>query len=201
MRPSERATADRLKLYALRETLNLYELACLAHGADPERVSDRAWLDVREHWRTAHGWMRSPTPVEVAEEIGARPEMILGEQIGSTLKALCIATAGNLQRAVPIAQARRLLGALALDLPGELGHAETPAERHGAPADLEREALSTLGRRGAEARHAETNAMKERARAFYAERRARMTKDAAADAFTKLEPVKFRTVRDWLKGQ
>jgi hypothetical protein len=124
-----RATAGRLKLYALRETLNLYELACLAHGADPERVSDRAWLDVREHWRAAHGWMRSPTPVEVAEQIGATPEAILGEQIGGALKALCIATGGSFQRAVPIAQARRLLGALELDLPPELGVTEDVSSR------------------------------------------------------------------------
>jgi hypothetical protein len=124
-----RATADRLKLYALRETLNLYDLACLAHGADPERVSDRAWLDVREHRRTAHGWMSGPTPVEVAELIGAIPETILGDQIGSTLKALCIATGGNFQRAVTIAQARRLLGALGLDLPPELGATEGVSSR------------------------------------------------------------------------
>lgn len=60
---------------------------------------------------------------------------------------------------------------------------------------------SQTQRKAAHARHAETNEMKGRAISFYLENKGRMSKKEAAKAFTRLEPVKFRTVKDdWLKG-
>lgn len=61
--------------------------------------------------------------------------------------------------------------------------------------------ISNAQRSAALKRHSETNEMKARARSFYRERKDVLTKDAAAEAFARLEPIKFRTVRDWLRGQ
>ena len=129
MDQNERVSADTLKLYAQRDTLNLYELACLAHDADREQVALGVQAELSTRWREVHGTSRRPTMAESGELTNAMPEIYLGPVIGLTLKALCIATGGTFQRAVPIGQARRLLGALALDLPLEL---RCPPER---PAD------------------------------------------------------------------
>lgn len=80
-----------------------------------------------------------------------------------------------------------------------LGMAEAILNEDGAKRAM-REAMSALGIKGAAARHTETNEIKARAIAYYSERKGSMTKDAAAQAFTRIEPVRFRTVRDWLKG-
>ena len=127
MDQNERISAATLKLYAQRDTLNLYELACLAHDADPEQVALGVQAELSTRWREVHGTSRRPTMAESGELTNAMPEVYLGPAIGLTLKALCIATGGTFQRAVPIGQARRLLGALALDLPFELRRPENQA--------------------------------------------------------------------------
>jgi hypothetical protein len=126
MDTTEQASADTLKLYALRDSFNLYELACLAHGADPERVMSRAFDDVHQHWQQVHG---TAYPGEPAHLITATPERILGDEIGGTLKALCVATGGTLQRAVPKDRAGRLLAALGLKLELARAGGEEPEAR------------------------------------------------------------------------
>lgn len=59
-----------------------------------------------------------------------------------------------------------------------------------------------LARMGAEARHRENRDMKAQVLEWYRANAGSIgSKDAAAEAIAgKLVPVKFRTVRDWLKG-
>jgi len=127
MHDSERLSADKTKLYGLRESFNLYELACLAHGADPELVAYNVHDEVAAHVREVHGdaWPRVALS-DIAVRVGTMPESTLGPEIGSTLKALCVATGGTFQRAVSKADARRLLTVLGLSL---LGGPESPDAR------------------------------------------------------------------------
>lgn len=67
---------------------------------------------------------------------------------------------------------------------------------------LQGEPTSEFAKLGADARHAENRSMKAQVIAWYTENADKLgSKDAAAEqAAGKLVPVKFRTVRDWLKG-
>lgn len=58
-----------------------------------------------------------------------------------------------------------------------------------------------FAKQAAKVRHKENNEMRDYVRAWYAENAATLgTKDAAAEAAAgKLVPMKFRTIRDWLK--
>lgn len=62
--------------------------------------------------------------------------------------------------------------------------------------------VTTLAKMGADARHRENRDMKTQVLEWYRANAATVgSKDAAAEAIAgKLVPVKFRTVRDWLKG-
>lgn len=106
-----------LALYALRPTLNLFELACLAHGADPEAVSNASHDALTAHWKQALGMPHGPKPAEFVGLAASMPERVLGDQIGGTLKRLFIATGEQLNTAIPAAEARRLLAALGFDPP------------------------------------------------------------------------------------
>lgn len=65
----------------------------------------------------------------------------------------------------------------------------------------ERRKISEMAKRAAGVRHTENRDMKATAVAWYLERRGSLTKDEAAEQIAgKVVPVKFRTVRDWLKG-
>jgi hypothetical protein len=65
----------------------------------------------------------------------------------------------------------------------------------------ERRKISNLAKKAADVRHAENRDMKAEAIAWYVARRDTLTKDdAALEIAGKVLPVKFRTVRDWLKG-
>ena len=62
--------------------------------------------------------------------------------------------------------------------------------------------VSEGAKKAAGARHAENRDMRAEAIAWYTARRDTLSKDAAAEQIAgKVLPVKFRTVRDWLKGQ
>lgn len=62
--------------------------------------------------------------------------------------------------------------------------------------------VSEGAKKAAGARHAENRDMRAEAIAWYKARRDTLSKDAAAEQIAgKVLPVKFRTVRDWLKGQ
>lgn len=127
MQASDRLSADKAKLYAMRESFNLYELACLAHGADPELVAYNVHDEVAAHVREVHGDASTRVELsEIAMRVGVMPESTLGPEIGGTLKALCVATGGTFQRAVSRADARRLLKALGLEL---LAGSEAPEDR------------------------------------------------------------------------
>ena len=65
----------------------------------------------------------------------------------------------------------------------------------------ERRKISNMAKKAADGRHAENRAMKAEAIAWYVARRGALKKDDAAHEIAgKVLPVKFRTVRDWLKG-
>lgn len=115
---AEAATPDEMRLYALRERVNLFELACLLHGASPERVSNLAWQGVSAHDSEVSGQHESPSPEKVRALMDATPEAILGTRIGGTLKALRIAAgSGGMNATVTLDMAGRLARGLGLALP------------------------------------------------------------------------------------
>ena len=65
----------------------------------------------------------------------------------------------------------------------------------------ERRKISGMAKKAADVRHAENREMKAEAIAWYVARRDTLTKDGAAlEIAGKVLPVKFRTVRGWLRG-
>jgi hypothetical protein len=65
--------------------------------------------------------------------------------------------------------------------------------------ESERLLISTIAKKAAEARHAENRQLKADGLAWYAENKQNYSsKDDAAQAMTKVVPVKFRTARSWL---
>ena len=65
----------------------------------------------------------------------------------------------------------------------------------------ERRKISNMAKKAADLRNAENREMKAEAIAWYVARRGALKKDdAALEIAGKVLPVKFRTVRDWLKG-
>ena len=82
-----------------------------------------------------------------------------------------------------------------------LARAEVDAAARDFSAEQVARDRTEFAKKGANARHVENRAMRVQAVAWYTERRATMTKDAAAEAMAgKVLPVKFRTIRAWLTG-
>lgn len=114
--------ADTSQVYAKRDRVNLFELACLLHGADPELVAQRAYDDIQQHRRAVGGQFDPVFPSQALAEVDARPKTILGDTIGGTLAKLMRATdTRTAQHSVFLPAARRLAEALGFDLPDMRG--------------------------------------------------------------------------------
>ena len=109
--------------YRVRESFNLYELACLLHGEDPERLSDSLWTDWRLRNRTIGDDREAlAMPAQLAATLNAIPRALMGEGPGGTLVLLKKATgSATLQHSIPREMAQSLADALGLPWPVELG--------------------------------------------------------------------------------
>lgn len=124
MLPQDRIDPDELRLYELRRRFNLYELACLAHGASPEKVATNITQEERDHMVKIGGKADDVTPNLIGSRIAYTPESILGDEIGGTLKKLYKVFAGGFQLSVGRDEAARVLTALGMRLPFETTRAE-----------------------------------------------------------------------------
>lgn len=107
--------------YRARQSFNLYELACLLHRQDPERLSSVISFEQIAHDRATGIPIDAGTPGRIAERINLLPEQMLGDAVGGMLATLKKATgASTVQRQVSIDEARRVTAALRLEWPAEL---------------------------------------------------------------------------------
>ncbi|MFT3820460.1 MAG: hypothetical protein QM750_23085 [Rubrivivax sp.] len=110
--------------YKARDTFNLYELACLLHGEDPERVSDAVTQELLDRHRMPGGVGRGLGPAEVVGLLEAQPRATMGDKLGGALVALKKATGSTrMQHALSRARARDLVQLLGYVWPAELGPA------------------------------------------------------------------------------
>lgn len=142
MQRDDCATPDELKLYAARDDFSLFELACIARRAAPQRVVDNTWQELRAH-RRGLGISQPLLPNDYLAEVQARPAVILGELIGGALQRLMTAKAAGINQRVSRTEARELLALLDLSLPPEIdlpaAPSESPAERQARRCDRFRE--------------------------------------------------------------
>ena len=125
--PEFAATAGDLMAYRARERFNLFELACLLHRADPEKVSD----DTRNGWRDHKlqiGYDRAElTPALFIHELDLIPELLAGPLVGGTIKLLKKATGcATIWNSIEATKARTLADSLGLAFPPELSAAQPP---------------------------------------------------------------------------
>lgn len=135
--PEFAATAGDLMAYRARERFNLFELACLLHRADPEKVSD----DTRNGWRDHKlqiGYDRAElTPALFIHELDLIPELLAGPLVGGTIKLLKKATGcATIWNSIEATKARTLADSLGLAFPAELMPTlrQRPAPQAEAPA-------------------------------------------------------------------
>jgi len=119
--PEFAATAGDLMAYRARERFNLFELACLLHRADPEKVSDDTWNGWRDH-KLQIGYDRAElTPALFNHELDLIPELLAGPLVGGTIKLLKKATGcATIWNSIEATKARALADSLGLTFPAEL---------------------------------------------------------------------------------
>ena len=135
--PEFAATAGDLMAYRARERFNLFELACLLHRADPEKVSDDTWNGWRDH-KLQIGYDRAElTPALFNHELDLIPELLAGPLVGGTIKLLKKATGcATIWNSIEATKARALADSLGLTFPAELMPTlrQRPAPQAEAPA-------------------------------------------------------------------
>ena len=125
--PEFAATAGDLMAYRARERFNLFELACLLHRADPERVHNDTWNGWRDR-KLQIGFDRAElTPALFIGELDLMPELLAGPLIGGTIKQLKKAIGcATIMHSIGADQARTLADSLGLAFPPELSAAQPP---------------------------------------------------------------------------
>jgi hypothetical protein len=117
--------------YKLRDRLNLFEAACLLCRQDPERLvlavhDERHQYEIKLHGTSAPIRTRAG---HVAELIAAMPEVMLGEHVGGTVKALQKATAAPLlQSSFDVVRLRAVAEGLGIEWPPELDSPRAPTQ-------------------------------------------------------------------------
>lgn len=115
--------------YRVRQTLSLYELACLLHRHDPERFARAIHHEQVSHDRANGIPIDVGTPHRIAERFSLSPEQMLGDAVGGTLKTLKKATgASTVQHHVSINEARRVTAALRIEWPPGLDVPRAPTQ-------------------------------------------------------------------------
>ena len=131
--------------YKARATFNLFELACLLHGDDPERMSSALVEEQRQRNREFGYGPEFDRPAFLAQAIEAQPHAIMGEKHGGTLALLKKATgSAGMQRAIPKTKARELAGLLGYAWPPELSTATQVEEEPATAAPAKAAAASAI---------------------------------------------------------
>lgn len=125
--PEFAATVADWRIYRDRGQFTLYELACLLHRADPEKVHNDTLNGWRDHKRLT-GWGRAElTPALFIDELTLIPELLAGPLIGGTIKQLKKAIGcATIMHSIGADQARALADSLGLAFPPELSAAQHP---------------------------------------------------------------------------
>ena len=121
MSESEATASDWLP-YRARESFNLYELACLLHRQDPQRLCNAVFNELKSHNQaTGMDVAEVNFPGFVLSKIEHLPEQMLGPQIGKTLAALKKAVGSiTLNETVTRERAWTIAQALGIPWPSEL---------------------------------------------------------------------------------
>ena len=123
--PDLSSQAVRWDAYRMRESFNLFELACLVHRLDPRAVNDDAVTAVRRHGGPmAEALVRDSVGATLA--MYASPAMYFIPPVGDTLEVMKLATNPSIGYSVNKDRAKQIAQGLGYQWPVELEH-QAPA--------------------------------------------------------------------------